>query len=105
MKSVVSSKGQITLPAEIRAKLGLVTGTPVQFEVRDGEVVLRKGVRGSHPVDQLFGRLRLPKPVDALLDVLGADSRFGERSREALRAAYDAGAPTSPPETAWWPTS
>jgi predicted nucleic acid-binding protein len=27
-----------------------------------------------------------------LLDVLGADPRFGERSREALRAAYDAGA-------------
>jgi hypothetical protein len=27
-----------------------------------------------------------------LLDVLGADVRFGIRSREALRAAYDAGA-------------
>jgi predicted nucleic acid-binding protein len=27
-----------------------------------------------------------------LLDVLGADPRFGEKSREALRAAYDAGA-------------
>jgi hypothetical protein len=27
-----------------------------------------------------------------LLDVLGADPRFGGRSREALRAAYDAGA-------------
>jgi len=27
-----------------------------------------------------------------LLDVLGADSRFGQRSRGALRAAYDRGA-------------
>ena len=27
-----------------------------------------------------------------LLDVLGTDPRFGEKSREALRAAYDAGA-------------
>jgi predicted nucleic acid-binding protein len=27
-----------------------------------------------------------------LLDVLGAGARFGERSREALRTAYDAGA-------------
>ncbi len=27
-----------------------------------------------------------------LLDVLGADARFGEASREALRGAYDAGA-------------
>ena len=27
-----------------------------------------------------------------LLDVLGADARFGQKSRNALRAAYDAGA-------------
>lgn len=27
-----------------------------------------------------------------ILDVLAADARFGQRSREALRAAYDAGA-------------
>jgi len=27
-----------------------------------------------------------------VLDVLGADPRFGETSRRALRAAYDAGA-------------
>ena len=27
-----------------------------------------------------------------LLDVLGADARFGDRSREALRTAYDTGA-------------
>jgi hypothetical protein len=26
-----------------------------------------------------------------LLDVLGADPRFGKKSREALRAAYDGG--------------
>jgi antitoxin PrlF len=68
MRSTVSSKGQITLPVAIRARLGLVTGTPVDFEVRDGEVILRKGVRGAHPVDRIFGRLQLGKPVDALLD-------------------------------------
>ncbi len=30
--------------------------------------------------------------TSVLLDVLGADARFGESSRAALRAAYDAGA-------------
>lgn len=30
--------------------------------------------------------------TSVLLDVLGADTRFGERSRAALRSAYDAGA-------------
>ncbi|HEV8674657.1 MAG TPA: AbrB/MazE/SpoVT family DNA-binding domain-containing protein [Methylomirabilota bacterium] len=68
MKSTVSSKGQITLPAPIREKLGLGPGTAVRFEVREGGVFLRKGASGTHPVDQLFGRLKLRKSVDSLLD-------------------------------------
>jgi AbrB family looped-hinge helix DNA binding protein len=68
MKSKVASKGQITLPAEIRARLGLAAGTPVLFELTEDAVVLRKGAIGPHPVDRLYGHLDLPKPVDALLD-------------------------------------
>lgn len=68
MKSTVSSKGQITLPAAIRERLGLEPGTRVQFEVREGAVLLRKGAPGAHPVDQAFGKLKLRAPVDRLLD-------------------------------------
>jgi AbrB family looped-hinge helix DNA binding protein len=68
MKSSISSKGQITVPIEIREKLGLLPGTPVRFELRDGEAVLYKGTRGTHPVDRLYGRLKLKRPVDQLLD-------------------------------------
>ncbi|MBI1847636.1 MAG: AbrB/MazE/SpoVT family DNA-binding domain-containing protein [Candidatus Rokubacteria bacterium] len=68
MKSTVSSKGQITLPAALREKLGLGTGTAVRFELRGGGVLVRKGAGGVHPVDQVFGRLKLAKPVDELLD-------------------------------------
>ena len=68
MKSTISSKGQITVPAEIRESLGLLPGTIVEFELRDGGVFLRKGAFGVHPVDQVFGRLKLAKSVDALLD-------------------------------------
>jgi AbrB family looped-hinge helix DNA binding protein len=32
MKSTVSSKGQITIPIEMREHLGLKTGTPVLFQ-------------------------------------------------------------------------
>lgn len=70
MKSSVSSKGQITLPAEIREKLGLAAGTVVQFELREGGVLLRKGAPGLHPVDRLFGQLKLRRSVDALLDAM-----------------------------------
>ena len=68
MKSIISSKGQITLPVKVREALGLVAGTPVQFQLTAGGVLLRKGGRGAHPVDQVFGRLTLSKPVDALID-------------------------------------
>lgn len=68
MKSSISSKGQITVPIEIREKLGLLPGTAVRFELRDGEAVLYKAAHGAHPVDRLYGRLKLARPVDRLLD-------------------------------------
>ena len=68
MKSTVSSKGKITLPVEIRDQLGLGPGEVVSLELREGGVFLRKGSSGDHPVDRVFGRLRLEKPVDTLLD-------------------------------------
>ena len=68
MKSIVSSKGQITLPAEAREKLGLLPGTPISFEIREGSLVLRKGSRGVHPVDAVFGTLKVGRPVDELID-------------------------------------
>jgi len=68
MKSTVSSKGQITLPGVVRAKLGLRAGTPVDFELREGGVLVRKGVRGTHPVDAVFGTLKVDRPVDDLID-------------------------------------
>ncbi|MFI5181862.1 MAG: AbrB/MazE/SpoVT family DNA-binding domain-containing protein [Thermoanaerobaculia bacterium] len=68
MKSTISSKGQITVPVEVRAKLGLVPGTPVEFEMKKGAVLLKKGRKGRHPVDEVYGILKLGKSVDALLD-------------------------------------
>ena len=69
MKSTISSKGQVTVPAQIRESLGLTPGTPVKFEMREGGVLLTKGtVQGSHPVDRVYGSIRLSAPVDDLLD-------------------------------------
>lgn len=68
MKSSISSKGQITVPLEIREKLGLLPGTGVRFELRDGEAVLRKATRGPHPVDRMYGLLKLERSVDNLID-------------------------------------
>ena len=38
---IVSSRGQITLPASVRNRLGIKTGDVVILEDRDGEIILR----------------------------------------------------------------
>ena len=50
MSTRLTTKGQVTIPKQIRDELGLLPGTPIDFSVnRDGEVVLQKvqGVRGK----------------------------------------------------------
>ncbi len=39
---IVSRKGQVTIPIEIRKKYGLVAGSKVQISVEDGNIVIRK---------------------------------------------------------------
>jgi AbrB family looped-hinge helix DNA binding protein len=68
MDSRISSKGQITVPLAVRDRLGLPPGTPVTFELIEGGAILRKGRANDHPVDRVFGRVRLGKPVDRFLD-------------------------------------
>lgn len=40
--SKLTQKGQTTIPAEIRHKLGLHTGDSVSFEIIENQVVLKK---------------------------------------------------------------
>lgn len=68
LKSSISSKGQVTIPVEVRDRLGLRAGTVVRFELCDEGVLLRKGAGDVHPIDKAFGLLKLQKPVDAYLD-------------------------------------
>jgi AbrB family looped-hinge helix DNA binding protein len=83
MRSRISSKGQVTVPVEVRDMLGLFPGTAVEFVVREGEVVMRKGHQGAHPVDRAYGRLRLGRPVDALLDEMRGPRPTSKRARPA----------------------
>ena len=40
VEAVVSSKGQVTLPAAMRAKLGIGAGSHIHFELRGAELVI-----------------------------------------------------------------
>ena len=39
--AIVSSKGQVTLPAAMRAKLGIAAGSHIRFELRGNELVIK----------------------------------------------------------------
>lgn len=55
----ITSKGQVTIPAEIREKFGFVPETEIEFVVQGGTVILRKlesaRRRGRGIVEKLRG--------------------------------------------------
>ncbi len=66
MKSVVSEKGQVTLPKKLRDRLGIRPGQVLDFETVKGALVARK-VDGSDPVDRVYGVLKDCGSTDRLM--------------------------------------
>lgn len=71
MKAVVSEKGQVTIPKACRDRLGLRTGSVLDFEARDGKLVAVK----QEPEDvfrKWRGKAKLPggRSVDQYLDMI-----------------------------------
>jgi AbrB family looped-hinge helix DNA binding protein len=59
----ITSKGQVTIPAEIRERAGLLPGAEVEFQI-EGEVVrLRRAAPGGKPSrgQRLIAQLRAHK--------------------------------------------
>ena len=68
--STVTSKGQVTIPMEIRRALGIRQGSKVAFAQKNGKVELRVVHRAPEAVVSGFGMLaargkRLPADFDA----------------------------------------
>jgi AbrB family looped-hinge helix DNA binding protein len=69
----VTSKGQITVPKGVRAKLGLAPGDELEFVEEEGQFVIRKRVRRS-PFDRYLGylaRKRGQDPDDIVRELRG----------------------------------
>ena len=71
IRATVSTKGQVTLPAALRAKLGIQAGSLVRFELRGQELVIKPEL----PVSAYYGILKeydigdseIPKKADRAL--------------------------------------
>ena len=53
--STISSKGQITVPVEVRRRLGLKQGDRVEFVYEDGRTVLRPARTEKNPFTAYLG--------------------------------------------------
>lgn len=77
----ITSKGQVTIPQEIREKLGLLPSTDVEFEIEGNAVRIRKRrqsqARGRLIVDHLRGRATANRHLSTneLMALLRSDDR------------------------------
>jgi AbrB family looped-hinge helix DNA binding protein len=69
MKSVVSERGQVTIPKAIRDRLGIRPGTELDFEAERGRLVARK-VNAQDPVDAVYGILQTERSTDEIIEEL-----------------------------------
>jgi AbrB family looped-hinge helix DNA binding protein len=63
MKTIVSEKGQITIPKALRDKLGIRPGTVLDFDAEQGRLVGRKHA-DADVIRKWRGRGKLPGGMD-----------------------------------------
>ena len=87
--ATITSKGQVTLPKEIRDRLGLAAGDRVDFRIdENGKVVMEPRI----PIDRLYGILATGGPTLTLdfrdLDMLNSSGigTFGQFLVEVRKA-------------------
>ena len=75
----ITSKGQVTIPVEIREKAGLLPGTEVEFELDAKGVRMRRakapkrGGRGAAAVARLRGRATVRMSTDEIMALTRPD--------------------------------
>lgn len=77
MSAVVNQTGQIVIPAEVREKLGLQTGSVVDFEVsKDGRAYFKKSGDAAERVavlERLVGTLKTDMTTDEIMALTRGD--------------------------------
>lgn len=59
MTTIISEKGQITIPKKLRDNLGLAPGVVIDFEISEGKLVGKK-VSGQSSLLRWLGKGKMP---------------------------------------------
>jgi AbrB family looped-hinge helix DNA binding protein len=76
MKTIVSQKGQITIPKPLRVRLGIRSGQVLEVREERGRLVMFKKANRD-AIDKLYGILKLGRSTDEIMEEL----RGGERPK------------------------
>lgn len=71
----VTSKGQVTIPADVRKRLGIAPGTDVEFELdeRGARLVRARTSEGERIVRQMIGRGDVSLTTDEIMALTRGD--------------------------------
>ena len=70
----ISKRGQITIPKDLRDRFGMHPDAEVEITATEGGLLIRKRVRGQHPVDAIYGILDLGMSTDEYMsEIRGYD--------------------------------
>ncbi|HEV2382024.1 MAG TPA: AbrB/MazE/SpoVT family DNA-binding domain-containing protein [Terriglobia bacterium] len=75
MKTIVSEKGQITIPKPLRVRLGLRKGQVLEVREERGRMVMTKKRPPRDPIDELYGILKPGRSTDEIIDELRGPER------------------------------
>lgn len=73
----ITTKGQVTIPVDIRERLGLLPNTEVEFTLKGNGVVVTKARRSNRRGRRLVARLRGRGTVQMSTDEILALTRDG----------------------------
>jgi len=74
MKTVVSEKGQITIPKALRVRLGIRAGQVLDVQEEQGRLVMSKR-KSRDAIDELYGILKLDRSTDEIIDEMRGSER------------------------------
>ena len=72
-KATVQDRGQVTIPKQLRERLGLKPGSVLEFREVGGQLVAEK-VESLDPVDQIYGLAGTGRSTDDIMQELRPDS-------------------------------
>ena len=66
----IGERGQVTIPKKMREKYGFLPNIEVDFVEAQSGVLIKKKVRHTSPVDQVYGILGKNKDTDSYIEAV-----------------------------------